>query len=507
MNRRTWGARLLGLALVASGMSAPVRADHLGDGPQVHSTGGYTATDSTEPGGPAYAFVDISETGTRLELGDDTSEWADLPFPFRFFGTDYTRVRISSNGLLSFTGQVLSHGGGQQELPDPEPPNGILAGYWADLDPSAGGVVAYQTMGDSPSRTFVVMYKDVAHWRRLPVGLNEPVRYTFEIVLHEGTTKAAVQFQHVAPDEGAIDVFESGYVSGIEDARGFAGLTYRYGDFTLDEVAVAFEQTEPLPIPPPPSPPPPPIVTTYQAPFVAAGATHLERTGNLPDRHASGEASADRKGIIGLAGSADSVILTADAFPARSDASGWIRIDHTFAGTTEFARVSVRVRFDRLSLKAASVSPNASGVDWLLFPFARVSLPAFARVDGALRTRDGRCAFPIRYDYSDDYEDERLTLSYCEAGLAFVSSPELGGEDGRFLAAPKEAVLDFRLDGVSGAESLYFNLHGLAYADGVNAASALTAGAKVLEATVTEYASCEDLYGEPCDYLVPLPVG
>ncbi|HVF12294.1 MAG TPA: hypothetical protein VNA87_04335, partial [Actinomycetota bacterium] len=251
--------------------------------------GGYVAKLSTDVGGPAYAFVDISD-GTTLTLPDDGAEEVEIPFAFDFYGQDYQSLWISSNGLLSMSGDLPFDGGDQQRFPDWMNPNGLIAPFWTDLDPSVGGTVAYKTLGEAPNRQFVVMWKDVPHWRKVPVDpATEPARATFEAILFEGSTKIQFQVQSVSSDAPTLPLFESNYASGIEDEWGQYGLSTRfsyYGEtFSESETAVEFERLISQPAPPPP--PPAPTVTKYTGPFAESGNSHLEKNGNLPDRHAS----------------------------------------------------------------------------------------------------------------------------------------------------------------------------------------------------------------------------
>ncbi|MEM9480769.1 MAG: CSLREA domain-containing protein, partial [Verrucomicrobiota bacterium] len=71
---------------------------------------GYTFTDSTEPGGPSYEWIDISESGTAvLQSGSSTvngfgiSAPVELVSPFTFYGFTFREAVPSANGYLSFT--------------------------------------------------------------------------------------------------------------------------------------------------------------------------------------------------------------------------------------------------------------------------------------------------------------------------------------------------------------------------------------------------------------------
>ena len=88
------------------------------------------------------AFVEICPSGggngtaVALPNGDQGISAAQtLPFTFSLFGTDVTSYKVSANGFLSFDAALAtlpydSNG----IIPSALAPNGIVAGYWDDLD-------------------------------------------------------------------------------------------------------------------------------------------------------------------------------------------------------------------------------------------------------------------------------------------------------------------------------------------------------------------------------------
>jgi len=104
---------------------------------------GYTFTDSTEPDGPTFSFVDISGTGTAVLLADD-AEGGPFPmgFDFPFYGSLQNDFLITSNGFVTF--DTGAGGAFTNDCPFAagSPPN-VIAPFWDDLDPGDDGAAAY----------------------------------------------------------------------------------------------------------------------------------------------------------------------------------------------------------------------------------------------------------------------------------------------------------------------------------------------------------------------------
>ncbi|RKZ33150.1 hypothetical protein DRQ19_03190, partial [bacterium] len=92
---------------------------------------GYSFIDNHEPGGPTFSWIEIMETGTRLSLSDDSYQMVSLDGTFKYYGIDYDRVYVCSNGWISFTTGASSIGIGG--IPNTSSPNATLAVYNADL--------------------------------------------------------------------------------------------------------------------------------------------------------------------------------------------------------------------------------------------------------------------------------------------------------------------------------------------------------------------------------------
>jgi subtilisin family serine protease len=169
----------------------------------------YTCLDDTQIGGPSYAWIDAS-AGTAFPLDDDASSTAiNLPGTFTYFGTDYTTVRINSNGFLYFgtTSYTTAH----MFLPFEGQPNNDLMALGEDLNPALGsqGTIYALTVGSK----LVVQYQQVEHWAS---GLPE----TFEIILDTASDDILYQYETLSwPDFTTV---------GVENADGSAGQLYSY---------------------------------------------------------------------------------------------------------------------------------------------------------------------------------------------------------------------------------------------------------------------------------------
>lgn len=199
---------------------------------------GYTFTDSTEPGGPAYNFEDISGTGTPVVLGDDDVSGAiPIGFGFSYYGVTYPFVYISSNGFLTFLLPPSSGCCTGQPLPTAGGPDGLIAGWWEDLDPPEGGTITYETLGTAPNRRFIVQFQNIVHWWN-----NNPC--TFEFKLFETSGNIEVHYNSINSDGGT-------HSAGIENQAGNDGLQYYLGPVAI----AAFNPLAVLYSPPPPAGP------------------------------------------------------------------------------------------------------------------------------------------------------------------------------------------------------------------------------------------------------------
>jgi subtilisin family serine protease len=171
-----------------------------------------------------FAWIDPTAGGTRLtSAGDDTQHTVTLPFAFPFYGTNYSSVKVSSNGYLVFGSSAAT-----SFIPTPIPtsgaPDGLVAPLWDDLYPPGGGGIWHRTTGSAPNRKFVVGWIGIPHWFGNAA--------TFEVILEEGTNAIVFQYQDTSFGNPDLDNGASGTV-GVENLAGTVGEQFLHAESRL----------------------------------------------------------------------------------------------------------------------------------------------------------------------------------------------------------------------------------------------------------------------------------
>jgi hypothetical protein len=146
-----------------------------------------------------------------------------LPFPFRFYGQEYTTAFVSTNGHVTFL--ALSTSLTNVSLPATATPNAAVYGFWDDLfvdSPTAS--VRSDVLGTAPNRRFVI------EWRNVRFFGDTTRRIDLNIVLFE-SGQILTQSRNRA-DDGR----ERGNSAtlGIENATGTVALQFSFNQPVLD---------------------------------------------------------------------------------------------------------------------------------------------------------------------------------------------------------------------------------------------------------------------------------
>ncbi|MBN2172352.1 MAG: right-handed parallel beta-helix repeat-containing protein, partial [Candidatus Krumholzibacteriota bacterium] len=177
---------------------------------------GYTWIDSDEPGGPAFAWEDITGVGTEIVLGMDDSFPLTLDFTFPFYGVGHTSVTVGSHGYLTFG--IYGTDYSNDAIPSTFQPNDYIAPFWDDVSTYYGGSVHFWR--DPAADRLIVQWTDVQHY-----GGSLP--YTFQVHL-DGDGSMRFQYLDLQGPIASATV-------GIENPDGTDGLQVAYNTYYLHD--------------------------------------------------------------------------------------------------------------------------------------------------------------------------------------------------------------------------------------------------------------------------------
>ncbi len=194
---------------------------------------GYRFEDSDSPGGPTFAWHDISQTGyaiSSLESRDPVSPAISLGFPFPFYGREYESVYVCATGVLSFTNPSCP--ADPVALPSSSAPDNLIAPFWARLAFHASSGVNF--VRDSES--FTVQFTDLPTPDSVYtfIGIDDQILLvTFQVTLHRS---GEIDFRYLRADDlGKVASI------GLQDLTRSNGLSYSYRELSIhDGLAIRF---------------------------------------------------------------------------------------------------------------------------------------------------------------------------------------------------------------------------------------------------------------------------
>ncbi len=218
--------------IVLPAIDLPKGAPDVQHGPEVtRGSGGpdnfgYKWIDSDEAGGPTFDWIDISGTGTVVTgLSDDNFVGPfDIGFQFSFYGTEYSRFYICSNGMIGFGPTINYDKYSNGDIPATDTPNNILAWCWDDLHPR-NGTVYYSSDGDR----LIIQFKEYGRYSPSTATINA------EVIIYKNGT---ILYQY---KDFSSDFTLTSCTIGIENIDGNDGLRVVYNNSYLhSNLAVRF---------------------------------------------------------------------------------------------------------------------------------------------------------------------------------------------------------------------------------------------------------------------------
>lgn len=149
---------------------------------------------------------------TSIQADDALSASIPIGFTFNYCGTDYTQLRASSNGWVSFSSTLGTFdyiaGNATSAFTTIKP---CLFALWEDIDGSStyGGAASYITTGTAPNRIFTLECKN---WQWNYSATTATI--SFQIKLYEGSN--LIQYVY-RPESGTINTASGGASIGISD--------------------------------------------------------------------------------------------------------------------------------------------------------------------------------------------------------------------------------------------------------------------------------------------------
>lgn len=184
-----------------------------------------------------YNYFDIRSLGTNLNLNDvgeqpptaaTYSICRNLPFPFRFYGEDYTQITVCSNGWAAFGDQDDLDPFRNYPIPGQQAPDAMIAPFWDDLRTQGTGLGVWDYF-QADSHRYVIQ------WRAQ--GAFQSSSQDFEIILldpahhptRDGNGIVIVQYASVSEMQGDYNDVPYSTI-GIQAPGGLVGLQYRFNN-------------------------------------------------------------------------------------------------------------------------------------------------------------------------------------------------------------------------------------------------------------------------------------
>jgi subtilisin family serine protease len=192
------------------------------------------------PGGTGLGYVSLGDLGAEPipDMSDESIANFEVT-PYLYGHQRYDEIGVTSNGYA-----VVGGGGATdvdfvpQDLPNPAPPNNVLAPFWTDLDPGSGGSMYLAELTDDASGTSWI----VAEWADVPTFGTDDLQ-TFQIWIQTSGGVEANSFAY-GRLTGAGDP-SVGLTVGAENYDGTSGVSLGAVPQEGDEYTI--ETGQPIP--------------------------------------------------------------------------------------------------------------------------------------------------------------------------------------------------------------------------------------------------------------------
>ena len=168
-------------------------------------------------GWPLHGYSWCEATTQTNITGDNSGIWLELGFTLLFYGVEYHKIWVCSNGFLCLDGAYTSPS--PQIIPDSQEPNSIIPVFWRDLHPENGGSITYEENVYFESGSYFVV-----SWNNVPDASGN--LQTFQVLIEHRTgwnsdnLHNSIYFQYKNITKNCVTTI------GIEDQLGRRGESF-----------------------------------------------------------------------------------------------------------------------------------------------------------------------------------------------------------------------------------------------------------------------------------------
>ncbi len=209
-------------------------------GPDLYGYWAYDNTDTQYNECPTYSWIEIDPNnggqGTRLNLADEAIRRVNLPFSFKYYGRNYNRISVASDGYMAMDSSWIIDPYNWQ-IPSPMGPPAMIAPFWDDFNPETLSSSGVYYFNDATNNRFIIQWSRIHHIH----GFRDPYpaeQQTFQVILHNPTyyqTRTGdgpIIFQyHTVVNDDSFPVDCHNYATaGIESHTQEDGIQYTFAN-------------------------------------------------------------------------------------------------------------------------------------------------------------------------------------------------------------------------------------------------------------------------------------
>jgi hypothetical protein len=219
-------------------------------GPDNYGYWAYDNTDINYSEHPTYNWVEIDPNfggnGTQITMSYNSIKTLNLPFTFKYYGRNYTKLSVCSKGYLAMDSSWIIDPY-NWNIPSPFGPPAMVATFWDDFRPDTLGASGIYYYNDAANHRFIVEWSRIRHIH----GFRDPSigeLQTFQIILNNptyyptrtGDGPIIFQYNTVFNDDSLSSDCHNYATVGIENLEHTDGIEYTFaGKYPIPAATIA----------------------------------------------------------------------------------------------------------------------------------------------------------------------------------------------------------------------------------------------------------------------------